>query len=94
MIALEEIVTAVLVPEVTKDISTRPDLVALAIYLARRKEIQDLIAESDYKTLDAQGNRDLKNQYLEMVDALLDKYPEFVSIYYRYLEGDKIKASK
>ena len=88
---LDRIVEAVLDPSVTKDPTTRPDLLGLMAYLDLRREVKEILSGRQYKTLDAQANAGFKNAWLNKVDMILDKYPEFISIYYRYLEGDKLK---
>ena len=88
---LEEIVLAVLDPSVTTDISTRPDLLGLMLYLDLRNHAKELLSERKYVTLTAQANAGFKEAYLKEVDKILDKYPEFINIYYRYLEGDPLR---
>ena len=88
---LERIVEAVLDPSITADPTTRPDLIALMTYLDLRAEAKSQLSDRRYKTLEAQANAGFKEAYLKEIDKILDKYPEFISIYYRYLEGDNLK---
>ena len=88
---LERIVEAVLDPSITADPTTRPDLIALMTYLDLRAEAKSQLSDRRYKTLEAQANSGFKEAYLKEIDKILDKYPEFISIYYRYLEGDNLK---
>jgi hypothetical protein len=88
---MTEIVEAVLDPAVTSDISTRPDLMGLMYYIDLRNEAKKLLAEREYVTLDAKANADFKLAYEKEVAKILDKYPEFINIYYRYLEGDPLR---
>ena len=60
-------------------------------YLDLRAEAKRQLSDRRYKTLEAQANAGFKEAYLKEIDKILDKYPEFISIYYRYLEGDNLK---
>ena len=88
---LERIVEAVLDPSITADPTTRPDLIGLMTYLDLRAEAKRQLSDRRYKTLEAQANAGFKEAYLKEIDKILDKYPEFISIYYRYLEGDNLR---
>ena len=91
MQSLEEIALAVLDPSVTNDITTRPDMVGLIIYIALRKDMQETLSQQQYKTLNAKANTKLKYAWDTEVLKIVDQYPEFANIYYRYLEGDPVK---
>ena len=88
---MTEIVEAVLDPAVTSDISTRPDLMGLMYYIDLRNYAKELLAEREFVTLDAKDNADFKLAFEKEVAKILDKYPEFINIYYRYLEGDPLR---
>ena len=91
MQSLEEIALAVLDPSVTNDITTRPDMVGLILYIGLRKDMQKTLSQQKYKTLNAKANTKLKYAWDTEVLKIVDQYPEFANIYYRYLEGDPVK---
>lgn len=88
---LESIVENVLDPSITNDPTTRPDLLGLMFYLDFRNQKKAELQERDFKTLSAQANYNFKEEFLAGVDLILAEYPEFVNIYYRYLEEDDLR---
>lgn len=88
---LESIVENVLDPAITNDPTTRPDLLGLMFYLDFRNQKKAELKERDFKTLTAQANYNFKEEFLAGVDLILAEYPEFVNIYYRYLEEDDLR---
>ena len=56
-----------------------------------RNYAKELLAEREFVTLDAKDNADFKLAFEKEVAKILDKYPEFINIYYRYLEGDPLR---
>lgn len=90
MLELEEIVLAVLDPNITNDITSRPDMIGLALYINLRKDVKENLKNSEAKSLSAGRNTELANQWYNNIYAILEEYPAFASIYFRYLEGDPV----
>ena len=87
---MEKVVLAVMDPAITNDWLSRPDLIGLAVYIDNRNEMKANLQASKYKSLDAKANTELAKEWATIVADIIAEYPEFASIYYRYLEGDPV----
>ena len=87
---MEKIVLAVMDPAITNDWLSRPDMIGLAVYIDNRNQMKEVLQASKYKSLDAKANTRLAYEWASIVADIIAEYPEFASIYYRYLEGDPV----
>jgi len=89
--ALEEILFAVMDPNITNDPTTRPDMLGLGYYLDLRNEYKIILKDTiGVSTIDAGAASSLKHDFDWEVQNILKDYPGFASIYYRYLEDDNL----
>jgi hypothetical protein len=74
-------------------VKNRPDMQAMATYLAGRERIMSALASRPSQSLDNEGNADLKAAWDEFVGQLIDEdgTGTFTRIYTRYLERDDLR---
>lgn len=87
---LEEILYLVMDPNITNDPTTRPDMLGLANYLDLRGEYKKTLSMIGVKTINNNKAIATKYKFDSEVRNILEQYPGFASIYYRYLEDDDL----
>lgn len=70
----------------------RHDMAGLRDYLAMRKEMTGILAQSKFSTIGAKANSALANVWDTAVQALIERNPAFGSLYARWLSRDQIAA--
>ena len=87
---LEEILFAVMDPNITNDPTTRPDMLGLSLYIDLREKYKIELDMMGSGSINNQNAARLKYAFDWDVQKVLEQYPGFASIYYRYLEDDDL----